>query len=65
VELTTPRRKKLLFTERHKGPRAWTDSLDKRPKLKKMDMRLELGMLEVCIGQVRSGQWQKKSQNIS
>jgi hypothetical protein len=23
------------------------------------------GMLEVCIGQVRSGQWRKKSQNIS
>jgi hypothetical protein len=24
----------------HKRPRTWTDSLDKRPKLKNMDMRL-------------------------
>jgi hypothetical protein len=23
----------------HKGPRTWADSLDKRPKRKKMDMR--------------------------
>jgi hypothetical protein len=24
----------------HKGPRTWTDSLDKRPKLWKIDMRI-------------------------
>jgi hypothetical protein len=28
-----------LVTKDHKKPRTWTDSLDKRPKRKKMDMR--------------------------
>jgi hypothetical protein len=41
VGLTTPRRKKKknLVTKRHKGPRTWTESVDKQPKLRKMDMR--------------------------
>jgi hypothetical protein len=29
-----------LVTKCHKGPRTWKDSLDKRPKLRKMDIRL-------------------------
>jgi hypothetical protein len=28
-----------LVTKYHKGPQTWTDSLDKRLKIKKMDMR--------------------------
>jgi hypothetical protein len=37
---TTPRRKKnKLVAKCHKGPRTWTDSLDKRPNQRKMDMR--------------------------
>jgi hypothetical protein len=47
----------------HKGPRMWTGSLDEQPKLKKMDLGHR--MQEVCIGQVRSGQWWKKYQNVS
>jgi hypothetical protein len=39
VGLKTHRRKNKLATKCHKGPRTWTDSLDKRTKLKKMDMR--------------------------
>jgi hypothetical protein len=38
VGLTTARRKNKLFTKDHKKPRTWTDSLDKRPKRKKMNM---------------------------
>jgi hypothetical protein len=45
--------KKRLVTKGHKKPRIWTDSLDKRPKRKKMDMRFLPGMLEACTGQVR------------
>jgi hypothetical protein len=38
--LTTPHRKRnKLVTKRHKGPLSWTDSLDKRPKLRKMKIR--------------------------
>jgi hypothetical protein len=34
--------KKISFvTKDHKKPRTWTDSLDKRPKRKKMDMIVE------------------------
>jgi hypothetical protein len=36
VGLTTPQLKNNLFTKFHKGPRAWTDSLDKLEKLRKM-----------------------------
>jgi hypothetical protein len=39
VGLTTPHRKKKLITKYHKKPRTWTDSLDKRPKRKKMYVR--------------------------
>jgi hypothetical protein len=40
VGLTTSHRKKnKLVTKCHEGPRTWTNSLDKRPELKKMDMR--------------------------
>jgi hypothetical protein len=39
VGLTTTVKNKLV-TKIRKKPRAWTDSLDKRPKRKKMDMRL-------------------------
>jgi hypothetical protein len=39
VGLTVHRKKKKNFlTKRHKGPRTWTDSVDKRPKLRKMDI---------------------------
>jgi hypothetical protein len=31
--------KNKVGTKCYKGPRTWTDSLDKRPKLRKMDMR--------------------------
>jgi hypothetical protein len=31
--------KNKLVTKCHKEPRTWTDSLDKRPTLRKMDMR--------------------------
>jgi hypothetical protein len=34
------------------GAETWMDSLDERPKRWNMDMRLERGMLEDCIGQV-------------
>jgi hypothetical protein len=37
--LTTPHRTNKLLTKRHKGLQAWTDSLDERPKLRKMGMR--------------------------
>jgi hypothetical protein len=36
---TTPHRKRKLVTICHKGPRTPTDSLDKRPKLRKIVMR--------------------------
>jgi hypothetical protein len=39
VGLTTSRPKNKLVTKDHKKPRTWTDSLDKRSKRKKMDMR--------------------------
>jgi hypothetical protein len=39
VGLTTPHRKNKLVTKTLKKPRTWTDSLDKRPRRKKMDMR--------------------------
>jgi hypothetical protein len=32
----------MFVTEDHKEPRTWTDSLDKRIKRKKMDMRLDI-----------------------
>jgi hypothetical protein len=38
VEQTIPDLKNKLVTRCHKGPRTWADSLDKRPKLRKMDM---------------------------
>jgi hypothetical protein len=37
--LTTPRHKIKFVTKYHKGPRIWTDSLDKRPKLRKMEVQ--------------------------
>jgi hypothetical protein len=37
----TPHRKNKLHTKCYKGPLTWTDSLNKRPKQKKMDMRFE------------------------
>jgi hypothetical protein len=39
VVLTTPRHKNKLVTKYHKGTRTWEDSLNKRPKLRKMYMR--------------------------
>jgi hypothetical protein len=39
VWLTTHHRKKRFVTKILKKPRTWTDSFDKRPKQKKMDMR--------------------------
>jgi hypothetical protein len=39
VGLTTPSRKNKLLTKDHKKPQTWTDSFDKRPKYKKVDMR--------------------------
>jgi hypothetical protein len=39
VGLPTTARKNKLLTKCHKWPWTCTDSLDKRPKLKKMDMR--------------------------
>jgi hypothetical protein len=38
--LTTPQHKIKVVTKCNKRPRIWADSLDKRPKLKKMDMEL-------------------------
>jgi hypothetical protein len=37
--LTTSYRKNKLITKCYKGPRTWTDSLGKWPKLQKMNMR--------------------------
>jgi hypothetical protein len=37
--LTAPHLKNELFTKDHKTLQTWVDSLDKRPKRKKMDMR--------------------------
>jgi hypothetical protein len=37
VGLTTSRPKNKLVTKCHKGPRLWTDFLDKRTKLRKID----------------------------
>jgi hypothetical protein len=42
VGLTTPHHKNRLVTKILKKPQTWTDSLDKRPKQKKMDLR-EIG----------------------
>jgi hypothetical protein len=39
VEQRIPHRKKKASYESHKEHRSWTDSLDNRSKLKKMDMR--------------------------
>jgi hypothetical protein len=47
AELTTAHRKNKLVTKDHKKPQTWTDSLDKRPKRNKMDMRF-------CTWNVRS-----------
>jgi hypothetical protein len=41
----------------HKKPRNWTNSLDKRPKRKELDIRLVLGMSEVRIREAHLGQW--------
>jgi hypothetical protein len=38
VELKTHRKNKFV-TKTHKGPRTWADSLNKRLKLRKMNMR--------------------------
>jgi hypothetical protein len=46
VRLTAPHRKKFVTNNLHK-PRTWTDYLDKRPKLRNMDMRF-------CTWNVRS-----------
>jgi hypothetical protein len=35
----TPHRKNKFVTKCQKGPRTWTDSLNKRSKLRKKDMR--------------------------
>jgi hypothetical protein len=43
----------------HKKAQIWMDSLNKRPKQKKMIRHFVLGMLEVCVGQ-----WQKKFKKI-
>jgi hypothetical protein len=42
VGLTTPHRKKKPVTNNLHKPRTWTDSLDKRPKLRIIDMRFGL-----------------------
>jgi hypothetical protein len=39
VGLTIPHLKNKLVTKCHKGPRTWRDFMDKRPTLKKLDMR--------------------------
>jgi hypothetical protein len=39
VGLTTPHHNNKLVTKGHKKARTWKDSLDKRPKRKKMGMR--------------------------
>jgi hypothetical protein len=39
VGITTPRHKNKLVTKMFKKPRNWNDFLDKRPKLKKINMR--------------------------
>jgi hypothetical protein len=39
VELQLLTIKNQLVMKCHKGPWTWVDSLDKRPKLRKMDMR--------------------------
>jgi hypothetical protein len=39
VGLTTLRHKNKLVTKNLTEPRTWTDSLDKRPKLRNIDMR--------------------------
>jgi hypothetical protein len=57
--------KNKLVTKILKKLRTWTDSVDKDLNERKGIWDLVLGMLEVCIGQFRSGQWWKKSQNIS
>jgi hypothetical protein len=42
VELITTHHKKNRLVTKHKHePRAWRDSLDKRPKGRNMDMRLQ------------------------
>jgi hypothetical protein len=47
VGLTTHRKKNKFVMKCQKGPQTWTDSLNKRPKLWKMDMRF-------CTWNVRS-----------
>jgi hypothetical protein len=42
MELTTLHPKKMLVTKSSKEPHTWTDSLDKRPKRRNMDMRFGL-----------------------
>jgi hypothetical protein len=63
--LTTHHKKISLLQEitRSLGPGwiPWINDISKR----KWISDLVLGTLEVCIGQVRSRQWWKKSQNIS
>jgi hypothetical protein len=39
VRLTTPHRIKQLVTKCNEGPRTWSHSLDKRPKLRKTNIR--------------------------
>jgi hypothetical protein len=39
VGITTRHRKNKLVPKMFKKPRTWTDSLGKRPRRKKMDMR--------------------------
>jgi hypothetical protein len=47
VGLTILHHKNKLFTKNLIELRAWTDSLDKRPKLWNMEMRLEVGWGDV------------------
>jgi hypothetical protein len=42
VGLTTPHRKKYPVTNNLHKPRTWSDSLDKQPTLRNMDMRFGL-----------------------
>jgi hypothetical protein len=65
VGLTTLQHKKTSLLRkiiRSLGPGGipWVNNLSERNWI----YDLVLGMLEVCIAQVHSGQWRKKSQNI-
>jgi hypothetical protein len=65
VGLTNPSAQKISLLQNVTKGLGPPDSLDKRPKLKKMGMKFGTWNVRSLYRAVHSGVWQKKYQNIS